>query len=135
MNRRKNPGRDVDIAKIAAVRAAWIRAVEASDINGLIALATDDIVVVHGNGKAAIGVDALRADLTHDFGIFDVEPRDSSAEIIVHDKWAIEFCEVDQMLSGVRGGTGVRTHSRIVAVFSRQPDASWRVARVIGLPG
>ena len=135
MNRSANPDREVDVAKIAAVRAAWIRAMEASDINGLIALASDDIVVVHENGKAAIGIDALRTDLAHDFGIFDVEPRDSSAEIIVHDKWAIQFCEVDQMLSGVRGCTGVRTHSRIVAVFSRQPDASWKVARVIGLPG
>jgi ketosteroid isomerase-like protein len=135
VNHSADAGRDVDIAKITAVRTAWIRAVEASDIDALIALATDDIVVVHGNGKAAIGIDALRADLRHDFAIFDVEPRDSSAEIIVHNKWAIEFCEVDQMLSGVRGGTGVRTHSRIVAVFSRQPDASWKVARVIGLPG
>jgi ketosteroid isomerase-like protein len=135
VNRSANPDREVDVAKIAAVRAAWIRAMEASDINGLIALASDDIVVVHENGKAAIGIDALRTDLAHDFGIFDVEPRDSSAEIIVHDKWAIQFCEVDQMLSGVRGCTGVRTHSRIVAVFSRQPDASWKVARVIGLPG
>ena len=67
MNRMANPGRDVDVAKIAAVRAAWIRAAEASDITGLIALATDDIVVVHGNGKVAIGIDALRADLMHDF--------------------------------------------------------------------
>ena len=84
----------------------------------LIALATDDIVVVHGNGKAAIGVDALRADLKHDFGIFDVKPRDASAKIIVHDKWAIEFCEVDQVVSGVKGGSGVQMHSRIVAAFS-----------------
>ena len=94
MNRRANPGRDLDIAKIAAVRAAGIRAVESSDIGSLIVLATDDIVVVHGNGKAAIGIYALRSDLTHDSGIFDVEPRDASAEIIVHDKWTIEFCEV-----------------------------------------
>ena len=130
-----NPGRDLDIANIAAVRAAWIRAAETSDISGLIALATDDIVVVHGNGKAAIGIDALRADLTRDFRIFDVEPRDASAEIIVHDKWAIEFCEVDQVVSGVKAGSEVQTHSRIVAVFSRQPDASWKVARVIALPG
>ena len=134
MNRGANQGHDLDISKIAAVRAAWIRAVEASDINGLMALATDDIVVVRGNGRAAIGIDALRADLTHDFGLFDVEPRDSSTEIIVHDKWAIEFCEVDRMVSTVNGGAGVQTHSRVVAVFSRQPDASWKVARVIGLP-
>ena len=45
MNRGANPGQDLEISKLAAVRAAWIRAVEASDINGLIALATDDIVL------------------------------------------------------------------------------------------
>lgn len=135
MNSRVNPRHDLDVSKIAAVRAAWIRAVEASDVNSLIALATDDIVVVNGNGKTAVGIDALRANLTHEFRLFDVEPRDSSAQIIVHDKWAIEFCEVDRIVSGVKSGIGVQARSRIIAVFSRQPDASWKVARVIALPG
>ena len=99
MNSRVNLRHDLDVSKIAAVRAAWIRAVEASDVNSLIALATDDIVVVNGNGKTAVGIDALRANLTHEFRLFDVEPRDSSAQIIVHDKWAIEFCEVDRIVS------------------------------------
>lgn len=130
-----NSGHDLDICKIAAIRAAWISAVKASDIDGLIALASDDIVVVYGNGKTSIGIDAMRSHLMHDFGLFDVEPRDSSTEIIVHDKWAIEFCEVDRTVSTVKAGAGVHTHSRIVAVFSRQPDASWKVARVVGLPG
>jgi ketosteroid isomerase-like protein len=135
MNRSADRGHDLDISRIAAVRAAWISAVKASDINGLIALATDDIVVVNGNGKAATGLDALRADLTYGFGLFDVELRDSSAEIIVHDSWAIEFCEMDRMVSAVKSGAPVQTHSRIIAVFARQADASWKVARVIGLPG
>lgn len=135
VNRSANLGRDLEVYKIAAVRAAWISAVKASDIDGLIALATDDIVVVHANGKTAIGIDALRANLTHDFGLFDVEPRDSSAQIIVHDSWAIEFCEVDRMVSAVKSGRRVQTHSKIIAVFSRQSDASWKVARVVGLPG
>ena len=135
MNRSADLGHDSDISRIAAVRAAWISAVKASDINGLIALATDDIVVVNGNGKAATGIDALKADLTHEFGLFDLELQDSSAEILVHDSWAIEFCEVDRMVSAVKSGRQVQTHSRIIAVFARQSDASWKVARVIGLPG
>jgi ketosteroid isomerase-like protein len=135
VNSSVNRGHDLDISKIAAVRAAWISAVKASDINGLTALATDDIVVVHENGKTATGIDALRADLIHEFGLIDLEPRDSSAEIIVHGSWALEFCEVDRMVSAVKSGTRVPTHSRIIAVFSRQPDTSWKVARVIGLPG
>jgi len=135
VNRSANLGHDLEVSKIAAVRAAWISAVKASDIDGLIALATDDIVVVNGDGKTAIGIDALRANLTHDFGLFDVEPRDSSAQIIVHDSWAIEFCEVDRMVSAVKSGRRVQTRSRIIAVFFRQADASWKVARVIGLLG
>ena len=135
VNRSANLGHDLEVSKIAAVRAAWISAVKASDIDGLIALATDDIVVVNADGKTAIGIDALRANLTHDFGLFDVEPRDSSAQIIVHDSWAIEFCEVDRMVSAVKSGRRVQTRSRIIAVFSRQADAPWKVARVIGLPG
>ena len=129
MNRGANGCHDLDISKIAAVRAAWISAAKASDVNGLIALVTDDIVVVNGNGKTATGVEALRAVLAHDFALSDLELRDSSAE------WAIEFCEVDRMVSGVKSGRPVPTHSRIIAVFARQPDASWKVARVIGLSG
>ena len=135
MNHSANLGGDLEVSKIAAVRADWISAVKASNINGLIALATDDIVVVNGSGKTTIGIEALTADLNHDFGLFDVEPRDSSAQIIVHDCWAIEFCEVDRMVSSVKSGRPMQAHSRIVAVFSRQPDASWKVSRVIGLPG
>jgi hypothetical protein len=41
----------------------------------LIALATEDIVVVYGNGKTASGIDALRADLIHEFGLIDLEPH------------------------------------------------------------
>jgi len=109
--------------------------VKASDIDGLIALATDGVVVVNGDGKTLPGLDALRTDLAHDFGLFDLELRDSSAEIIVHDSWAVALCEVDGMVSGIKSGRRVERHSRIVAVFSRQPDASWKVARVIGLRG
>ena len=111
MNRSANLGHDLEVSKIAAVRAAWISAVKASDIDGLIALATDDIVVVNGDGKTAIGIHALRTNLTHDFGLFDVEPRDSSAQIIVHDSWAIEFCGSDRLVSAVKSGRRVQTPS------------------------
>ena len=53
VNRGANPGGDLDIAKIAAVRAAWIRAVEASDIGGLIALATDGLSTVTAKLQSA----------------------------------------------------------------------------------
>ena len=126
--------RDSDVSRIGAVRAAWIAAVKDSDIDRLVALATDDVVVVHGDGRCVCGKEALRVELLKDFGLFDVDERDSSTEIMVHDKWALEFCEMDRTVMAIRGGTQVQAHSRVLTVFGRQVDASWKVARVIGLP-
>jgi len=43
------------IASIAAVRQAWLEAVRAADAGRLAAMVTDDVVVVHGNGRCVRG--------------------------------------------------------------------------------
>lgn len=127
--------RDSDVSKIAAIRELWIAAIKADDINGLVALASDDIVVVIGNGKCLCGKDELRKNLARDLALFDFEPRDTSDEIIVHDKWALLFGEVDTALTSVREGMEVQAHSRIIVVLARQLDGSWKVTRALGLSG
>jgi ketosteroid isomerase-like protein len=124
---------DSDVSKVVAIRESWIAAVKCGDIEGLVSLASDDIVVVHGNGKCVCGKDELRKNLAHYLELFDIEQRDSSGEITVHDKWALLFSEVRRTLTTVRAGAQVLTHSRIVAVFTRQSDGAWRVCRVLVL--
>jgi len=124
-----------DDSRIGAVRDAWIAAVKDGDVNRLVALVTEDVVVVHGNGRCVCGKEALRAELSKDFGLFDVDERDSSAEITVHDQWALEFCKMDRTLIAISGGAQFQTRTCVLAVFARQVDASWKVARVIGLLG
>jgi ketosteroid isomerase-like protein len=125
--------RQSDALRIKAVREAWIEAVKSGDIDRLTTMVTDDIVVVHRNGHCINGRDAVRAELLTDFRLFDFEQEDSLAEIVVHDKWALEFSEVESTATAIRGGARVKAHFGIIAVFQRQPDSSWKVARIIGL--
>jgi ketosteroid isomerase-like protein len=135
MSSSAKPNRDSDISEIAAIRSAWISAVTIGDIDGLAALGTDDIVFVYGNGRCVSGKDALQVNLVHDLGFFDFEPRDKYEEISFHGNWAVEFIEVDTTVTAVRGGTQIKAPSKVVALYSRQGNGSWKVARVIHLEG
>src|SRR5215470_14171722 len=122
--------RDPDSSKIAALRNAWFAAVKAGDAESLAQMLTDDVVVVHGNGRCVCGKEAVRADFLEGFIRFVIEQKVSPIDVIVREKWAIEISEVESKLTPVQGGPQVHAHSRTIVVLSRQSDASWRVCRV-----
>jgi uncharacterized protein (TIGR02246 family) len=121
------------LSKIAALREAWIAAVKASDADRLSAMVTDDVVVVHDNGRCVCGKDELKADFIEGFERFAIHQKVLSADVIVHDNWAFEIGEVESTLTSVSGGPQIHAHARTVVVLVRQSDASWKVARVLGL--
>jgi len=125
--------RDSDSSKIAALRQAWLAAVKASDAESLAQMLTDDVVVVHGNGRCVCGKEAVRADFLEGFRRFAIDQKVSPTEVIVREKWAFEISEVESELTPIEGGQQVHAHSRTIVVLSRQSDASWRVCRVLGL--
>lgn len=89
------------------------------------------MLMVKGNGMCVCGKDELKAYFHHKFGLLDVEPRVTSVESIVHDKWGFEVYAVERAETTVRGGMQVHAQSRIAVVFARQPDGSWKVARLL----
>ena len=46
-------------SSIAAIRQAWLDAVRAADAERLAAMVTDDVVVVHGDGRCVRGREGL----------------------------------------------------------------------------
>jgi uncharacterized protein (TIGR02246 family) len=128
-----NSNTDSAVSKIAALRKAWSAALQGEDANGLAALMTDDIVFVNGNGRCVSGKEKLQEDIRNRFERFDFERRSSRAELVVRDRWAIEIAEVESNLVAVRGGIQVHANSKTVIAFARQPDASWKVARILEL--
>jgi len=75
--------RDSAVTSITALRQAWLRAVRSSDVERLASLVTDDVVVVHGNGRCVHGRDELKTDFQKGFEAFSIEQNVSSAEVVV----------------------------------------------------
>jgi uncharacterized protein (TIGR02246 family) len=124
---------DSDISKIAAVRESWNLGLQDSDVNCIAGLMTDDVVLVHRDGRCVCGKEELKANLSHFFGMSDTERRLSSSDLIIHEKWAFQINEVESTTTAVRGGAPVHVQARSVVVFARQPDGSWKIARMIEL--
>ena len=133
MNTFPKPDGDAVASSIAAVRQAWLDAVKAGDAERLAAMVTDDVVVVHGNGRCVRGRDELKADFLNGFGMFSIEQNVSSTELVVRGQWAFEISEVDSTLTARGAGNSTQVHSTTVVALNRQPDGAWKVARVLGV--
>lgn len=120
------------VASIAVVRQAWLDAVRDCDVEQLGTLVTDDIVVVHGDGRCVCGRDNLKADFRKGFEAFSVEQSVSSPEITVRGRWACEVSKVESTLTH-RSGESTHVHSTTVVALNRQLDGSWKIGRVLGL--
>jgi uncharacterized protein (TIGR02246 family) len=120
-------------SSITAVRQAWLDAVRAGDVERLAAMVTNDVVVVHGNGRCVRGRDELKADFLKGFEAFSIEQNVSSVEVVVRGRWAFEISEVESWLTPRLGGESTHVHSTTIVALNRQPDGSWRVGRVLGV--
>lgn len=129
------PEPDINLAfsSIAAVRQAWLDAVRAGDAERLAAMVTDDVVVVHGNGRCVRGREELRMDFLKGFEAFSIEQSVSAAEVVVRGRWAFEIAEVESRLTPRSGGESTRVDSTTVVALNRQSDGSWKVRRVLGV--
>jgi len=121
------------IRSIAAVRQAWLDAVKAGDAERLAALVTDDVVVVHGNGRCVRGRDELKVDFLRAFEAFSIEQNASLVEIVIRAAWAFEICEVESRLTPHCGGESTQVQSTTVVALNRRSDGSWKVGRVLGI--
>jgi len=120
-------------SSVAAVRQAWLDAVRAGDLERLAAMVTDDVVVVHGNGRCVRGREDLKADFLKGFESFSIEQHVSSTEVVVRGGWAFEIAEVESKLTPQCGGESTHVHSTTIVALNRQSDGSWKVGRVLGV--
>ena len=120
-------------SSIAAVRQAWLEAVKAGDAERFAALVTDDVVVVHGNGRSVRGREELKEDFLKGFEAFSIQQDVSNPEVVVSGRWTFEISEVESTLTPRCGGEATHVHSTTVVALSQQPDGSWKVGRVLGL--
>ena len=89
---------------ITALREAWLAAVTSADAGRLASLVTDDVVVVHGDGRCIRGRNELKADFQGAFESFRIDQRVHNPEVVIRGDWAFEIANVESTLTPVRGG-------------------------------
>ena len=82
---------DEDVKRIRETAVRWSAAVTNVDIGTLRELMTDDIVVVHGNGRLVQGKEAGAADLVRGLAGVRIVQSVKSEETIVAGEWAFDL--------------------------------------------
>jgi uncharacterized protein (TIGR02246 family) len=122
-----------DIVAIRAAAARWVRAIDQADVNALAGLMTEEIVVVHGNGRCLTGREAVLADFAASFTRRRVMQQVSHDETTVSGRWALDRSHVETTGVPVAGGEARRFVSHTWTIPRFQPSHGWRLARVIGV--
>ena len=125
---------EVDVAAIQGLIEAYHAAAEVSDVAGLVALRTDDVVQFPPDAPISRGKQALE-----DFysGIFEHSsfsatwPVEGTEEIVVADGWAFYISEYILRISPKAGGGAFEEHGKIIILCQQQSDGSWLFAREI----
>jgi ketosteroid isomerase-like protein len=133
VNSKAKSDTSLDRSKIAAVRRALNQAVNRSEARELTDLLTDDVVAVHEDGRCMCGKQEVEVFFRHAFERYDIEAAILSSDVIIHDKWAIEMDEVSSVRASFEQGAPIKARFKAVFVFGRQPDSSWKIARIMEL--
>ena len=122
-----------EMQAIRQVEMHWTMAVEAGDIDRLGRLMTEDIVVIHGNGRLVCGREAVMNDFGRSLQDFSIQQTVKSEETIVAGEWAFDRAKVHTALSSRQSCDTRQFDSWTVTIMRKQSGLGWRVARVIGV--
>ena len=124
---------DEEIQAIRRVAVRWTAAVEAGDLAQLGRLMTEDIVLIHGNGRLVRGKEAVMNDFARSLQGFSVQQRVESEETILAGEWAFDRAKVHTITSSRKSCDTKQFDSRSVTILRKRSGLGWCVARVIGV--
>lgn len=124
-----------DAEQIETVKAAWIAALKAGDVDLLMSLVTDDVVAMHPSGKTTQGKQEMADDFQRFFAKFRIDQTAICEECIVAGEWAFERSRVNTKLEPIAGGQASEVDSKVVVILRRTADGNWKVARTIAVLG
>jgi uncharacterized protein (TIGR02246 family) len=114
---------------ITAVLKSYEQALDASDVERVARLYTDDSVVLAPNAPSAVGIDAVRATYT---GIFQTSDIDLTFEIVevkvVSPNWAFLRSTSKGVVTILANGTQIPSSNHELFVLHRT-EGRWKLAR------
>jgi uncharacterized protein (TIGR02246 family) len=129
----ENTCSNANMEEIRQVALRWTTAVEAGNVEQLGRLMTDDIIVIHGNGRIVSGREAVKADFVRSFQSFCLKQSVESEEIVIAGDWAFDRARVHTTISPLKGGDTKEVDSRTLTILRKEGSRGWCVARSIGV--
>jgi uncharacterized protein (TIGR02246 family) len=116
-------------AAVKAVLKSYEHALNASDVNGVVQLYTDDAVVLAPNAPSAVGIDAVRATYTGIFQAIDIDLTFDVAEVnVVSEDWAFLRSTSHGTVTTLADGATLPGKSQELFVL-HQVEGHWKLAR------
>jgi len=116
-------------AAIAAVLKGYEQALNASDVEGVTRLYTDDAVVLAPNAKSAVGIDSVRAAYTGIFQAIDLDLTFEIAEVnVVSSNWAFLRSTSNGSITILASGAQIPSSNHELFVLHKS-QGSWKLAR------
>jgi uncharacterized protein (TIGR02246 family) len=113
---------------IREVHTTWIKAVNAGDVARLLALATDDLVLLNP-GEAPIGREGFAAKLSGAHQRVLIDCRSDLEEVVVAGDVAYTRARDTLSITPRAGGAPTRFAGQRITIYRRQPDGRWLLAR------
>jgi len=125
---------DPKVQNIQQVATRWTAAIEGGNLEQLGRLMTDDIVVIHENGRVVSGKKAVMEGFASSLQGFSFRQTVESEETIVTGEWAFDRAKVHTTLcSRNRSGDTKHFDSTSVTILRQDNRLGWCVARAIGV--
>ncbi|HXX62355.1 MAG TPA: nuclear transport factor 2 family protein [Bacteroidota bacterium] len=121
-----------DAEQICLVADRWLQAVAAGDKDQLRKLMTEDIVVIHGDGRVASGRERVLADFAIAFETITVRQTLERQELVIAGDWAFDRSTVVTIVSMKAHGEEKEYRSQTITIL-RKDLPGWRVARSMGI--
>ena len=123
---------EADRQAITQVREQEIALFSAGNIDNVLAVFTDDLVLMPPNEPVLVGKDAARSWLQEMYRQFKIEGTYTSAsDLTVAGDWAFERMAFTLKLTPTGGGAAVEDVGKGFHIYRRQGDGSWKIAQDI----
>lgn len=126
------PDTAADEEAIRAIMKEATAAHRAGDAQRWAALFASDAVVMPANQASLEGQEAVARMGQEMFQTFTSTAQVEPVELEVAGDWAFARTKLTGTLAPKAGGTPVQLDGKEIAIFRRQADGTWKVARLIG---
>lgn len=123
---------EADRQTITQVREQEIALFSAGNIDNVLAVFTDDLVLMPPNEPVLVGKDAARSWLQEMYRQFKIEGTYTSvSDLTVAGDWAFERMAFTLKLTPTGGGAAVEDVGKGFHIYRRQGDGAWKIAQDI----